>query len=60
MPLQAYPNWLLLLIIALCVLMPVAAWGAVVWRRRHVGLASVFVLVAVEAAIMAAIRLLFF
>ena len=59
MPMQAYPNVLLLAMIALCLLAPLAAWGAVVWWRRRVGLASVFVLIAVEAAIMAGLRFLF-
>ena len=60
MAMQTYPNWLLLLMIAICLLAPVAAWGIVVWRSRRVGLASVFVLVAVEAMIMGGLRFLFF
>ena len=51
-----YLNWLLLLILAVCLLAPVTTWGLLVWRRHRASLATVFVLVAAEAAITAAVR----
>ena len=40
----------------LLVLATIAAWGAMVWSKRRIGLASVFMVVAVQAAILAALR----
>jgi hypothetical protein len=53
------PNVVILLLVLLCLLAPLALWSAVVWWKRRVGLASVFILVAAEAIMLAAFRLLF-
>jgi hypothetical protein len=45
-----------MLIPFLLVLATLAVWGAMVLSKRRVGLASVFMVVAVEAAIVAALR----
>ena len=47
------------LILLLLALAPPAVWGAMAWRKRRFGLGSVFMVVAVEAAILGALRFWF-
>jgi hypothetical protein len=49
--------WLLMAFFAL-LLLPVIAWGVYVAVRRRVSLRSLFVLIAIEAVLLAAMRFL--
>ena len=50
---------LVAILLLLLVLAPLAAWGAMVWSKRRIGLAAVFMVVAIEAAILGVLRFWF-
>lgn len=54
MPEPILPPNVLLVAFALVMLSPVIVWAIAVWRRRTVGLKWLFVLIAVEAVLVAA------